>query len=136
MILTLRATDQEGKSIPLINGSRVPDWGGPQAGQPGRAYAKVLEDIATGEAPVISYWKPTRIADDSRIAAMQTDVSQYHFATPLSSGWVGIQAELRYRRNFYKLMDDKNWMESDIILQQAQLKLWSSPRLSMPVIMR
>lgn len=49
MILTVVATDSEGRALPLRSGSTVPDWGGDQAGLPGKAFAKVLRDVRRGE---------------------------------------------------------------------------------------
>ena len=57
MLLTVRATVGQGQMLVPLSGSKVPDWGGAQAGQPGKALAKVLSDVESGASPVVSYWK-------------------------------------------------------------------------------
>jgi hypothetical protein len=68
----------------------VPDWGGEQAGFPG----KVLKDVASGESPVVSYWKQTLILSDNRIPAFASDTSVYIFAAPAGCSPVRVRAEL------------------------------------------
>lgn len=116
LILTIEATDETGDSLPLRSGPRVPAWGGAQAGTPGTAYAKVLADAVTGQAPVVSYWKPARLISDNRIAAETSVTSQYHFLLPPGARTVQITAELRFRRLFAGLMAQKQWDTADIIM--------------------
>lgn len=79
MILVVTTVDAQGRTLPLHSGPTVPNWGGAQAGMPGKAFAKVLRDIRTGEAPVVSYWRQTLITSDNRIPAMDGDRSTYIF---------------------------------------------------------
>jgi hypothetical protein len=67
MILTISATDGEGQTLPQLSGPTVPEWGGAQSGLPGKAYAKVLCDVVSGEYPVVSYWRQALIISDNRI---------------------------------------------------------------------
>ena len=57
----ISATDEQGQPLSLRAGPHVPAWGGDTAGQPGKGYAKILRDVATGVSPVASYWKQTLI---------------------------------------------------------------------------
>ena len=133
MILVLTATDGQGfasglrygdkSALPLQSGPRVPDWGGEQAGLPGKAFAKVLQDVASGELPVVSYWKQTLILSDNRIPAFASDTSAYTFAAPAGGGPVTVRAELRFRRAFQELMDAKGWSTPDIVMKEVQIGL-------------
>jgi hypothetical protein len=135
LILTVRARDAQGHDLIRLAGSVVPVWGGTQAGQPGKAYAKVLQDVATGEGPVVSYWKQTRIIGDNRLAALQSDLSTYAFAAPPGSGPIEVTAELRFRRVFQAVMDAKGWDTPDIVMEEAHAGVMIPPasRLYLPL---
>jgi hypothetical protein len=117
LILTVVAQDGQGQALPLQAGLLVPDWGGAQAGLPGKAFAKVLRDVHTGEAPVVSYWKQAFIICDNRIPALGSDRSVYAFSPPPGGGTVIIDIELRFRRAFQGLMDAKGWEEPDVMME-------------------
>jgi len=123
MILVVSVTDAHGHALPQLGGPTVPDWGGDLAGQAGKAFAKVLRDNASGEAPVVSYWKPVTIVADNRIAAMASDASSYSFGVPAGGGPVTVSAELRFRRLFQAVMVAKDWDTPDIIMEQAAVEL-------------
>jgi hypothetical protein len=57
MILMVEANGEGGGSLAQIGGPAVPDWGADEAGQGGKAFAKLLRDLEMGEAPVVTYWK-------------------------------------------------------------------------------
>ncbi len=127
MILTVQAVDQQGHMLPMIDGPTLPEWvgvgdpaAGYYAGLPGKAYAKILQEIWTGISPSAAYWNPTRILSDTRLAAMQTDASQYVFATTEQAP-VTVQIKLIYRRAFIELMDQKAWNVADIVMAQHTL---------------
>jgi hypothetical protein len=138
MILTLTAIDGQGQALPLQSGPRVPDWGGAQAGLPGKAFAKVLRDVASGASPVVSYWKQALIVSDNRIPALENDTSLYIFATPTSGGSATVSAELRFRRAFQVVMDARGWDNPDIIMEEAQLSLSTTPQqdLYLPLVIK
>lgn len=138
MILTIHATDAQGHDLIQQAGDSVPTWGGAQAGLPGKAYAKVLQDVATGEAPVVSYWKQTRILSDTRLAARQNDTSAYAFAAPAGGGPITITAELRFRRSFHSVMEAKGWNMPDIMMEETQIAVMAAParRVYLPLIVR
>jgi len=110
-----------------VGGPAVPAWGGAQAGQLGKAYAKVLRDVATGEAPVVSYWKQTQIVSDNRIAALESDASTYTFAAPRAGGTVTVTAELRFRRVFQEVADARGWDVPDIVMEEQETVLVAAP---------
>lgn len=121
MILLVTVTDESDTPLVLTGGSTVPEWGGPQAGQPGKAYAKVLRDVFTDEAPVVSYWSQTWLESDNRIAALETDTSTYTFALPADTGDVTVQATLIFRRVFFSVSDTRGWDRPDIVMEAMQL---------------
>jgi hypothetical protein len=117
------ARDEGGHPLAQLEGPALPGWAGAQAGLPGTAYAKVLQDVATGDYPVTSYWKQSRIISDNRIPALGTALSRYTFATPPRSGWVTVTAELLFRRNFQAEMDARGWEAADIPMEQSQAEV-------------
>jgi hypothetical protein len=123
LILTVTATDDQGQPLVQSNGPTVPEWGGAQAGLPGKAFAKVLRDVLTGEMPVVSYWKQALIDSDNRIPAMGRDASIYTFAAPVAGGPVTIAAELRCRRTFQAVIDAKGWDSPDIVMEMVEVTL-------------
>jgi hypothetical protein len=138
MILTLTAVDERGQELPLVQGPTVPAWGGAQAGLPGKAFAKLLRDVASGDLPVISYWKQTLVAGDNRIPALQCDTSSYLFATPRTAGTLTVTAELRFRRAFQQTMDARGWETPDILMEErtitVQPQTWR--HLYLPLLIR
>lgn len=129
MILTVAAVDDEGKNVEQLIGPTIPDWGGAQAGMPGKVFAKILRDVASGAAPVVSYWKQALIDSDSRIPAMAVDRSSYLFPAPASIDALTVTAELRFRRAPQAVMDAKGWDTPDIVMESVQvafpiLKQW------------
>ncbi len=138
MILTVAALDGEGGALSRRAGPTVPDWGGAQAGRPGRAFAKLLRDATTGEWPVVSYWKPSFIVGDNRIPAMGSDVSVYTFSAPSAGGPVTVTAELRFRRIFQSVADARDWDKPDIMMEKARVTLSTQPRwdLYVPLVFR
>lgn len=118
MILVVAATDGQGQALPLQDGPVVPDWGGDVASQPGKAFAKVLRDLESGQEPAASYWNPTVIVSDNRIPAFGADTSVYEFEAP-PGGTVEVEATLIFRRAFWELMEAKRWDDTpDIVMEQ------------------
>lgn len=118
MILTLSVVGKEGQELPLEQGPTVPEWGGAQAGLPGKAFAKLLRDVQSGEWPVVSYWKQTYIAGDNRIPALQCDTSSYLFAAPHATGSLTVTAQLRFRRAYQNTLDARGWDTPDILMEE------------------
>ena len=123
LILTVSAVDGSSLPLPQTGGDTVPDWGGAQAGMPGKVFAKVLEDALTREYPVVSYWKQTFILSDNRIPALSSDTSVYQFTAPPGGGEITISAVLLFRRNLQAELDTRGWDSPDILMQEAQIEL-------------
>jgi hypothetical protein len=49
------------------------------------------------------------IVSDNRIAALETDTSNYTFAVPSGSGDIEVRARVIYRRSWRVLVDGKDW---------------------------
>ena len=122
LILVVQATDADGHLLPLHTGPVLPDWTGDYAGQPGRTYAKILQDEWTGETPTGAYWRPVRIVADTRLAAFATDVSRYVFRASASQ-LVTVEARLIFRRAFQQLAKLKGWNDPDIVMEQEKITI-------------
>jgi hypothetical protein len=129
MILLVEVTDADGRPLPLIEGETVPDWGGVgdpadgyYAGLPGKAYAKILQELWTEVAPTGAYWNPTRVLSDNRLAAFETDRSVYRFGVE-GEGPFTVAVRLLFRRAFIQLADWKGWQDADILMESETLTL-------------
>lgn len=129
MILLVQATGADGKPLAQLDGPTVPEWGGvgdPErgyyAGLPGKAYAKVLEEVWTGVSPTGAYWNQTRVLSDNRIPARGSDTTTYVFTAPGSRN-VTVNAQILFRRAFIELRDQKTWDMPDIVMSQQSVVL-------------
>jgi hypothetical protein len=129
LILLVQATNANGDSLTQLEGPRMPEWGGVgdpsegyYAGLPGKAFAKVLEELWTEISPSAAYWNPTLILEDNRLAAFATDVSTYTFAAP-GDGEVTVEVTLLFRRAFIELIDQKGWDVHDIVMEQQTVHM-------------
>jgi hypothetical protein len=124
MILVIRVRDAQGQDLELLDGPVIPSWGGQgdhandYAGMPGKGFAKVLRDAQTGEWPVVSYWKQTRVQSDNRIPAGATDRSFWTFAAP-SGGATTVEAVLVHRRLFIDQARAKAWDTEDLEMARS-----------------
>jgi hypothetical protein len=122
MILVVEALDSDGNVLTLAEGPTNPDYAGDYDGTPGKTFAKVLRDDWTGEAPTGAFWRPVTLAEDTRLAALATDTTQYTFDAPAGQV-VTVNVRLLYRRAFYELMQQKGWDDPDILMQHATLEI-------------
>jgi len=129
LIMLVQARDADGNLLTQLEGPTVPEWGGIgdptegyYAGLPGKAFAKVLQELWTEISPSVAYWNPTRIVSDNRLAAFATDASTYAFAAP-DEGEVTVEVTLLSRRAFAELMDQKGWDVPDMIMEQQVLRI-------------
>jgi hypothetical protein len=127
LILTVETSDGQGLPLTQVGGPTVPDWGGAQAGQPGAAFAKVLQDAITGQFPVVSYWKQTLLISDNRIPARDSAASEFVFVAPKDGNVVSITGELRFRRLFQDVMDAKDWQTPDVMMEQITTTIRVEP---------
>jgi len=138
MILLVKVTDPEGNPLLQVDGPTVPDWGGVEtsevsqtsevfegyyAGQPGTAYAKILQEMWTEVTPTGAYWNPTRILSDNRIPAFGSDTTVYTFQTSevYKTSEVSVEVKLLFRRAFIELIDQKGWDAPDILMAEETL---------------
>jgi hypothetical protein len=129
LILLVNATDENGDPLILLEGETIPVWGGvgdPKlgyyAGLPGKGYAKILRELWTEIEPTGSYWNPTRIVSDNRIAALESDTTMYAFLMP-PSGEASVKVTLLFRRAFKELMLQKGWAVDDILMEEASIQV-------------
>jgi hypothetical protein len=118
VLLVVSATDANGSPLALLEGPTLPSWAADDAGKPGRGYAKILEELWTQISPTGAYWNPTRVLEDTRIAALATDTSTYTFAAP-DEGDATAAVTLIFRRAFSSLADQKRWDVPDIVMEEA-----------------
>ena len=135
MILLVEARDGQGQPLVLQSGPTVPKWGGvPKdevgrtkddgyyAGLPGKGFAKILMELWTEITPTGAYWNPTRVISDNRLPAFGSDTSTFVF-TASSAGEVKIDVRLLFRRSFIDLIDQKGWASTDILMEQATIRI-------------
>jgi hypothetical protein len=124
ILLVVSATDSSGQPLEMLSGPIIPEWGGrgedpnDYAGQPGRGYAKVLEELWTEVSPTAAYWNPTVVREDTRIPAFGQDVSEYEFVAPFKEA-AKVTAQLVFRRAFRTLATQKSWDTGDILMIRA-----------------
>lgn len=131
MLLLVEAREENGRSLPLVSGERVPVWGGigsiekgNYAGLPGKGFAKVLRDFISypdnkgqrhfqPEYPA-PHWRPAFIESDNRIPANSADISRYNFSVPNNlNGAIHVDVRLIFRKSFKTWMDKKGFATSD-----------------------
>ncbi len=122
MMLVVQVLDTNGKSVTLSQGPALPVWTGNYSGQPGKAFAKILQDQYTGETPSAAYWRPVTIVEDTRIAPYATDSSQYTFSLPAGSS-AKVKVTLIFRRAFQTLAQQKGWNDPDITMSENLIQV-------------
>ncbi len=129
MLLVVEAFDANGETLPQSDGPRLPDWAGIGdpgagyfAGQPGKAYALVLQELWTEITPTGAYWNPTRIVQDTRLAPFERDRSTYLFDTPQVES-AEVRVRLVLRRAYIDLMDQKGWTDPDMLMAEELLRI-------------
>lgn len=127
LLLLVEAEDALGIPLTQTSGSSLPNWAGEgdpvlgyYAGLPGKAYARVLEELWTHVYPSGAYWNHTIVRSDNRLAAFESDVTTYGFSAP-AAGTVRVHVRLLYRRAFRYLADLKGWDDPDILMEEVEL---------------
>ena len=133
-ILLIEAKDQNGNNLKLVKGPRLPNLAGDLQGKPGKLFAKILSETS-GEygathskagilfrkimdklgIPAQDWWN-VFIAQDTRIKANESDVSQFEFVIARSVSDEAIRHEVssraedegshNARRSFANAQDD------------------------------
>jgi len=129
LILVVRATDAQGNLLRQSDGPVIPQWcgvGDPNegyySGLPGKAFAKVLEELWTDVSPTGAYWNPTRLLSDNRIAAFAADSSIYTFVTG-TDDTATVDVVLLFRRALIDLASQKDWEIPDIIMESKVISV-------------
>ena len=125
MLLVVEAFDAEGNPLAQLSGPVLPAWTGDLEGLAGAYYAKLLRDEYTGELPTAAYWRPVTIAEDTRLAALATDTTQYTFDVPAGTA-AKVQVRLLFRRAFQELARLKGWEDPDILMEEAVIQVEAS----------
>lgn len=122
MLLVVTAKDAAGKPLQLTSGVKLPTWAGNYADQPGKSFAKILQDQWTKELPTGAIWRPITVVEDTRLVAGATDQTHYSFNAPIGNKAV-IEVHLVYRRAPQQLMQWKGWDTPDIMMAQQTLNV-------------
>ena len=125
LILVVEGLDENGNVLSLTEGPVNPAYSGNFGGLPGKTFAKVLKDEWTGETPTGAYWRPVSIVEDTRLAALVTDVTRYSFAAS-TNGAATIKVRLLYRRAFQLLAEQKGWNDADIVMEEVTIPVAAS----------
>jgi hypothetical protein len=113
-------------------------WEEPRSLNPSKTTSNdILQDVASGEYPVVSYWKQTLVHSDNRLPALATDRSNYEFDLPAGAEGVQLTARLLFRRVYQELAEEKQWAVPDIVLaQETVVEPWQQvylPMISAPL---
>src|SRR5687767_75941 len=125
LILVVEALDENGNVLSLNEGPVNPAYSGNFGGLPGKTFAKILKDEWTGETPTGAYWRPVSIVEDTRLAALATDVTRYSFAAS-TNGAATIRVRLLFRRAFQLLAEQKGWNDADIVMEEVTIPVAAS----------
>ncbi len=120
VMLVVEARDAQGNLLKQQRGPILPEWAGNYSGRSGKAFAKVLQDKWTGEAPTAAYWRHVSILEDTRLFPMKPDASAYVFALP-DGAVATVHVKLIYRPAFQKLAQEKGWGDTDFIMNEINL---------------
>lgn len=122
VFLVVTATDDQGRQLVLETGPTLPDWAGDLQGLAGVYFAKILQQLWTGQMPTASYWTPTRLVEDTRLPARGSHSSRYIF-TASDPGEMTVSTRLIFRRAQYRLMQQKNWDTPDVLMEHETVEL-------------
>ena len=125
LILVVEALDENGNVLSLTEGPVNPAYSGNFGGLPGKTFAKILKDEWTGETPTGAYWRPVNLVEDTRLAALATDVTRYSFAAS-TKGAATIKVRLLFRRAFQLLAEQKGWNDADIVMEEVTISVAAS----------
>jgi hypothetical protein len=122
MILVVEVRDIDGNVLEMSAGSVNPDFSGDYGGLPGKTFALVLRDEWTGTYPTAAFWREVSVVEDTRLAPMATDTTNYTFAAT-DSEYVRVHVQLLFRRAFYDLARQKGWSDPDIVMEATMIEL-------------
>jgi hypothetical protein len=123
MLLLVKAVSG-GQTLNLSQGSVLPDYAGlgtdatDYAGTPGKGFARVMMDSVTHEMPVGWWRNTTKIYEDTRIPARETDLSRFSFELTKNAQPVTVTATLIFRKHYKAWADAKKWEQHDMLMAQ------------------
>jgi hypothetical protein len=120
LLLLVQAETESGNPLSLSGGPTVPAWGGDYAGMMGTGYAKVLRDVKTGEAPVVSYWKQTIIVSDNRIPANASNTTTFTFEVETDET-INLNLRLIFRRIYQPIAERYGWDTGEILMAEEEV---------------
>ena len=94
LVLAVEAFDDAGRALPLITGPSLPEAAMDLKGVPGKLYAKLAHDPATGRP--LPFWLAPNDPLDSRLFPGETDRITFAFARPVGH----VRIRLIYRRQW------------------------------------
>jgi hypothetical protein len=86
----------------------------------GTGYAKVLRDVKTGEAPVVSYWKQTIIVSDNRIPANASNTTTFTFEVETDET-INLNLRLIFRRIYQPIAERYGWDTGEILMAEEEV---------------
>ena len=107
----------EDKQVALLKGEKLPDVLGPEAGKPGRLYAKVLTDgKSLDPAP---FWKgdPATLID-TRLRPGETDRQTFLFP----AGTDRVRIRLVHRRFWKQIAEEKRWPADEQLIVEREMR--------------
>jgi hypothetical protein len=120
LLLVVDVQDEQQNPLTLLEGNRIPNWGGigktvpgmgNYGGMPGEIFANLLMDKDTNVSPTAAYWNPTQLVSahsDTRLNPLERREYNYSFIIP-NRGRVYINVKLIYRYAFIDLAQEKSW---------------------------
>ena len=100
-------------------------------------YAKILQDVETGEFPVVSYWKQALIVSDNRLAAFESDTTTYIFKTSEVFAEHSEQGEgeetsevsvrLLFRRLYQPIAERYGWEVGELVMESETVQIGGAP---------
>ena len=122
MILVVQAFDANGKALALQQGPVNPAWAGNYAQVPGKTFSQVLQDKTTGEYPTAAFWRQTNVIQDTRLAPLAMDSTNFAFQLP-AGRTAKVHVQLFYRRTLQTLSQQKGWNDPDIVMAEESLSV-------------
>jgi hypothetical protein len=107
LVLVVEGTDVAGRPLRAITGPILPALAGPEAGQSGRVYAKLVTDAA-GRGPV-PFWRDDAKVTDNRLIPGRTDDLTFGFPAELHA----VRVRILYRRFWPEIAAMKHWPSED-----------------------
>jgi hypothetical protein len=120
VILEVTASTAAGSGLSVLAGPTIPPWVGSLEGRAGTVYAKLLQDVASGEWPVVSYWKHAIIRDDTRIPALGSSMTSFTFA---GGPGATVTARVLFRRLYEPIAERYGWDLGEVVMEERRIEV-------------